>query len=136
MRRHDDEIVECPFDKSHKMPYPRLQWHLANKCKAKIAREQMGLPILRCQYNFLHVFFEEGPLAEHEANCTSKPKHRDPAEQDEWKWSKSASDIQVRSDTFWEDSQTDTLNSQRIETAPIITGRSWDSTTAETEKSP
>ena len=135
MRRHDDEIVECPFDKSHKMPYPRLQWHLANKCKAKIAREQMGLPILRCQFNFLHVFFEDSELASHEATCTSKPKAKDVAEKNEWHIAKSASDVQGVVDSIWNNPHSDLLKTVQSKTVPVISGRSWDSTTAEEEKS-
>ena len=34
MRSHTDPMVECPYDKNHKMPAPRLMWHFP-KCKAK-----------------------------------------------------------------------------------------------------
>jgi len=50
------------------MPSLRLQWHLP-KCKAMNKRQREGLPILHCRHNYLHIFFENGELAEHEANC-------------------------------------------------------------------
>jgi hypothetical protein len=68
MRKYTDPIVECPFDPAHKMPQPRLQWHLV-KCSAKIKREQAGLPIFNCKNNFSHIFLEADKLNEHEIEC-------------------------------------------------------------------
>ena len=50
------------FNKHHKMPYPRLQWHV-QRCKDKIKREEEGLPIHHCKYNFLHIYLNEEELA-------------------------------------------------------------------------
>ena len=85
MRRHNDEIVECPFDKNHKMPQPRLQWHITNKCKAQQTREEQRLPILHCKHNFMHIYFERDALELHESDCPSKPK---PIPKEESKWVK------------------------------------------------
>jgi len=68
MRRHSDPIVECPYDKSHSMPLPRLQWHLV-KCNAKKIRDEMNLPTYHCKYNYLHIHFDEAKFAEHEEAC-------------------------------------------------------------------
>ena len=68
MRKYTDEIVECPFDKSHKMPQPRLQWHLV-KCQAKRDREELNLPTYHCRNNYLHVYFDKDALALHEESC-------------------------------------------------------------------
>ena len=29
MRSYDDKIISCPYNKNHKMPAPRLVWHLS-----------------------------------------------------------------------------------------------------------
>jgi hypothetical protein len=50
------------------MPSLRLQWHLA-RCPAKKNREREGLPTFHCKHNYLHIFFEQTTLFEHEANC-------------------------------------------------------------------
>ena len=68
MRRFDDEQVVCPFDEKHKMPKARLQWHFV-KCRAKLEREQQGLPTYHCRHHYMHIFFEAEPLAIHEATC-------------------------------------------------------------------
>ena len=68
MRSYKDPMVECPYDKNHKMPGPRLQWHLV-KCKARAERQKLGLPEFHCRHNYMHVYFTEGELADHEAEC-------------------------------------------------------------------
>ena len=68
MRRFDDPVVECPYDKAHKMPLPRLQWHLC-RCKAKQERDAAQLPTYHCKFNFLHIFFDEQLFKEHEVEC-------------------------------------------------------------------
>ena len=73
MRRHDDPIVECPFDKNHKMPYMRLTWHLA-KCKTKKDHIQKGLPIYHCQYNYSHTYIDKTVFDLHEVHCPNKQK--------------------------------------------------------------
>ena len=61
-------IVECPYDKNHKMSQTRLQWHLV-KCKAKISRQQLNLPEYHCKFNYLHIFFTEEEIQKHETKC-------------------------------------------------------------------
>ena len=73
MRRHDDPIVECPFDKNHKMPHMRLTWHLA-KCKSKKDHIQKGLPIYHCQYNYSHTYIDKTVFDAHEEQCPNKQK--------------------------------------------------------------
>jgi len=75
MRNHDDPMVTCPYDKSHKMPAPRLQWHLV-KCKARIERNNLGLPEYHCKYNFMHLFFTKEELEEHEAQCEQEKENQ------------------------------------------------------------
>ena len=138
MRRHDDEIVECPFDKSHKMPYPRLQWHLANKCKAKTAREEMDLPIFHCKHSFLHIYFEKDALEGHENECPCKPKPSLEVERND-KWPKSKTTWDVKSEPTWEiKKQGGWGHELQNRTMPLQngSGRSWDTTTAEDELSP
>ena len=73
MRRHDDPIITCPFDKAHKMPSVRLQWHLA-RCTAKKFRQEQGLPIFNCKYNFLHIYLDQTELDKHEETCLTRQK--------------------------------------------------------------
>ena len=73
MRRHDDPMIVCPFDSSHKMPSARLQWHLVS-CKAKKQRLESGLPIFHCQYNYSHIYLEQGLLDHHQEVCPQKLK--------------------------------------------------------------
>ena len=72
MRRFDDEQVICPFDKQHKMPSARLQWHLV-KCRSKLEREQQGLPTYHCKFHYMHIFFDKEELHTHEADCAFIP---------------------------------------------------------------
>ena len=72
MKRFDDEQVVCPFDEKHKMPKQRLQWHLV-KCRAKLEREQQGLPTYHCKYHYQHIYFDEEKLATHEETCDFQP---------------------------------------------------------------
>ena len=73
MRRHDDPIMICPYDSSHKMPSARLQWHYA-KCKAKKLRLEQGLPIFNCKFNYSHIFLEKELIDHHEEVCPDKQK--------------------------------------------------------------
>ena len=73
MRRFDDAIIQCPFDKAHKMPSARLQWHLAS-CKTKKARIEQQLPILHCANNYYHIFLDQADLDAHTEACDSKLK--------------------------------------------------------------
>ena len=73
MRRHDDPIITCPYDSSHKMPSARLQWHYA-KCKAKQLRIEQGLPIYNCKFNYSHIFLEKELIDHHEEVCPDKQK--------------------------------------------------------------
>ena len=75
MRNFDDETVTCPFDTRHRMPKPRLTWHLA-KCQAKKDHEAAGLPVFRCRNNVLHIFLDEAAKDEHEAACDSHQPER------------------------------------------------------------
>ena len=75
MRGFSDPVVTCPYDKSHKMPAKRLQWHFA-KCKAKQERAQLGLPDYHCRFNFYHLFFTKEELDEHEADCERESEDR------------------------------------------------------------
>ena len=87
MRRFDDEQVVCPFDEKHKMPKARLQWHFV-KCKAKLEREQQGLPTYHCRHHYMHIFFDAEPLAIHEATCEFAVK-REPVNENQSTWSSS-----------------------------------------------
>ena len=71
MKSFDDPQVCCPYDKNHKMPYPRLQWHLV-KCKSKLERQKLGLDEFHCKFNYMHIFFSKDELNEHQANCELK----------------------------------------------------------------
>lgn len=73
MRRHDDPIVICPYNSSHKMPSARLQWHYA-KCKDKALRQQQGLPTFNCKFNYSHVFLEQSLLDHHQEVCPDLQK--------------------------------------------------------------
>ena len=53
------------------MPQTRLQWHLV-KCKAKLERQKLNLPDYHCKYNYLHIFFSETELKEHQDTCQLK----------------------------------------------------------------
>lgn len=68
MRNHQDPFVTCPYDKAHKMPAKRLQWHFA-KCKAKQERFDLGLPDFHCRHNWMHIFLSEDELKAHELDC-------------------------------------------------------------------
>ena len=138
MRRNDDEIVECPFDSSHKMPLPRLQWHLANKCKAKQAREEMNLPIFYCKHNFQHVFFDDDSLADHLWECPSKPKpslgvdgkNNLTTAKTTWDMDRNRNPI----DLDWRNQKKQAGLINR--TMPIGATKVWDGPTAEDERSP
>ena len=73
MRRHTDPYINCPFDRQHTMPEPRLQWHL-NKCKARAKHIEEGKPVYHCKFFQLHIFFTENGLARHESLCDKKPR--------------------------------------------------------------
>ena len=79
MRNFNDPTVECPYNKGHKMPAPRLQWHLV-KCKSKQERQQAGLLDYHCKYNFMHIFFTQEELDSHlvecEQNCEAQRSKR------------------------------------------------------------
>ena len=68
MRKYTDAVVECPYDKSHKMPQPRLQWHFV-KCQEKKDREALNLPTYHCKNNYLHVYFDKDAMDLHEEEC-------------------------------------------------------------------
>ena len=72
MRSAGDAMVYCPYDERHKMPKPRLQWHLAT-CKTKKEHEASGNPTYRCKYNFFHIYFDGKDCSDHEAHCQSAP---------------------------------------------------------------
>ena len=82
MRRHDDPIMTCPYDSSHKMPSARLQWHYA-KCKSKKLRQEQGLPIFNCRFNYSHIFLEKELIDHHEEVCPDKQKISQQLEIDE-----------------------------------------------------
>ncbi|CAI2370566.1 unnamed protein product [Moneuplotes crassus] len=71
MRRADDPMVKCHFDRSHVMPRPRYQWHLV-KCKAHKKYQDSGRPIYHCKWNYMHIFFTEAKLLNHQKNCHDK----------------------------------------------------------------
>jgi len=71
MRRFDDPIVPCPFDASHRLQEPRLQWHLL-KCPARTKHAEEGKPVFHCPNNFLHIYFTEADLQGHMAVCPSR----------------------------------------------------------------
>ena len=83
MKRFDDEQVVCPFDPKHKMPKQRLQWHFV-KCKAKLEREQQGLPIYNCKHFWLHVFFDKADLDRHQDECDYAVKESFPTASSHW----------------------------------------------------
>lgn len=76
MRRFDDPYIACPFDEKHRMPKPRLIWHL-KRCSAMRMRKQLGLPIFHCKWNYLHIYLEMDSLKEHEQDCESSKAAED-----------------------------------------------------------
>ena len=99
----------------------------------------MGLPVYHCKHNFLHVYFEQTELKQHESDCSCKPKPTialDKAE-DQWSLSKSADPILDDSrDSFWGDLVKDKATDPLNKTLQAGSGRSWDTTTAEDAQSP
>ena len=73
MKSFDDEMIVCPFNEAHRMPKPKLQWHVP-KCKDKIARDQQGLPTYHCKHNWYHIFFTDEEHLMHEADCAPSNK--------------------------------------------------------------
>ena len=97
----------------------------------------MGLPILHCKHNFLHVFFENEKLASHESDCPSKPKKVLLTEQEnEWMSKSAACEVKVFDGSSWADDQRLEKSDELLKPMPIDSGRSWESTTAGDEKSP
>ena len=72
MKSYTDNIICCPFDKLHKMPSQRLQWHIV-KCPTKVYREKNGLPIYHCKFYYLHIYLEKHELDMHEKFCVKNP---------------------------------------------------------------
>eukprot|EP01102_Stenamoeba_stenopodia_P015075 TRINITY_DN5099_c0_g1_i1.p1 TRINITY_DN5099_c0_g1~~TRINITY_DN5099_c0_g1_i1.p1 ORF type:complete len:127 (+),score=14.08 TRINITY_DN5099_c0_g1_i1:114-494(+) len=61
------KYVSCPFNKEHRMPQSRLQWHLV-KCGSRKAREH---EFANCPHNALH-WVLKSELSAHLAKCDSK----------------------------------------------------------------
>ena len=86
MRKFTDPWVHCPFDATHRLPKPRLVWHLS-KCPARQALKDKGVPVYHCKNNYLHVFMEEDKLKAHEAlDCDSKREEEAEVKQQIDKW--------------------------------------------------
>ena len=73
MRKFTDPWVYCPFDATHRLPKPRLVWHL-DKCPARQVLKDKGVPVFHCKNNYLHIFMEQEKLNQHEESgeCESK----------------------------------------------------------------
>jgi hypothetical protein len=73
MRRYDDPIVTCIFDKSHRMPEPRLQWHYI-KCQAREDYLDIeGNEVFNCQFYHLHMFLSQTEVEAHQKVCPKNP---------------------------------------------------------------
>jgi U11-48K-like CHHC zinc finger len=68
MNSHESIIVKCPFDQSHRVPQPRLLWHVA-KCPDHKKWKLEGKPIYHCKFNHSHILLKEGEISVHELNC-------------------------------------------------------------------
>lgn len=71
MRHYQDQTISCPFFPEHKMPSLKLQWHLPkSKCEQKFREKYPNTPILRCKFNYFHIFFSPEDHARHETTCS------------------------------------------------------------------
>lgn len=67
MRRYDEFKIRCPYIPSEQMPYLSFQKHQL-KCKMKFLAEYPSRRVFHCKYNYMHIFFDEALLREHEEN--------------------------------------------------------------------
>jgi len=58
--------ISCPFDASHKMPEPRLQWHIL-RCPKRSA-------MFHCKHSFKHHFLTKAARDRHQDECSLAPK--------------------------------------------------------------
>ena len=73
MRRFDDtRVVQCAFNASHRIAVPRYPWHLA-RCPDYKMRVERGLPVYKCEWNYLHLFMCKQDWEMHKAVCDSRP---------------------------------------------------------------
>lgn len=60
-----DDIVSCPYNPAHLVPYTRMPYHLL-KCR----RNYNGPPLDTCPYNATHLV-PKGTLKEHYTKCNA-----------------------------------------------------------------